>query len=569
MEKSKSDLKSTATNDWQERHEAHELHEAHEQHEQMDRCVFLESLLKLGENVDSIIEKCIRAHKDLASTLSVVFDLILDEIHPEKIFLITQNEDLRSTFYGRNLNEEELSKSNPELMTSNENLQRQTGSLDWFAMPLDMAGENIGSFGLAFRSENSPDPKRVFQQMNLVAEELDNYFFSIQESRFKHLNFMEIQRCLKSRSLNEAIDAAIAILFDSVPMEYLVLLYLDEDLGGEMIVQYYVYQGFKKQFDSIEKPMPELDALIKAGNQIVVPGNKDLDNIFPTTLMTETILLDGLVNETLVGKIMIRPPEGIGFSIQSREMVQVFAESLRQRLVDFNREKNSLRQFFSAEVTRKLLRQPNYKVNYLSPRKADIGIIFADVSGFTKLSEQVLKDPIRIAEFIDHWSKGATNCFYPMGGTLDKLVGDCLVVLFGPPFYDRPAEEVALSTLRAACAIRAFTRDFLAAPQNRDVQSSPFYKDFGVAIGLNHCPADVGMIGPNQDLTAFSSGMNNTARLQGLAKSNEIFVSPSVKDLVSMAEPGKWKFEGTFSSVVKNVQEPLPYFKLALPISCG
>ena len=165
-------------------------------------------------------------------------------------------------------------------------------------MPLDMAGENIGSFGLAFRSENSPDPKRVFQQMNLVAEELDNYFFSIQESRFKHLNFMEIQRCLKSRSLNEAIDAAIAILFDSVPMEYLVLLYLDEDLGGEMIVQYYVYQGFKKQFDSIEKPMPELEALIKAGNQIVVPGNKDLDNIFPTTLMTETILLDGLVNFT-------------------------------------------------------------------------------------------------------------------------------------------------------------------------------------------------------------------------------------------------------------------------------
>ena len=88
-------MKSTATNDWQERHEAHELHEAHEQHEQMERCVFLESLLKLGENVDSIIEKCIRAHKDLASTLSVVFDLILDEIHPEKIFLITQNEDLR------------------------------------------------------------------------------------------------------------------------------------------------------------------------------------------------------------------------------------------------------------------------------------------------------------------------------------------------------------------------------------------------------------------------------------------------------------------------------------------
>ena len=37
----------------------------------------------------------------------------------------------------------------------------------------------------------------------------------------------------------------------------------------------------------------------------------------------------------------------------------------------------------------------------------------------------------------------------------------------------------------------------------------------GVATGLNDCPASVGVFGPDRDYTAFSSGMNNTARLQG------------------------------------------------------
>ncbi|NLI76063.1 MAG: adenylate/guanylate cyclase domain-containing protein [Candidatus Riflebacteria bacterium] len=527
------------------------------------RVAHLEGLLAIGDQADAIIEGCIKCHKDLASTLADVFDFLENRLQPAAIFLVTQNEDLRSTFFGRAVTEEQMNAEAPDLLAVGRTERRVVGGREWFVMPLDMAGDTIGAFGLAFPSGAVEAGDGVFEKMNLVAEELDNYFYSIQESRYKHMNIMEIQRCLKARSLSEAIDTAITILADVVPMEELVLLYLDEDLGGGKMVQYYVYRGFTKEYDSVDHPLPELEALIKAGKEIVVPGNRDLEKVFPAASMSETILLDGLVEETLVGKIMIRPPSQTGLSIASREMVQVFAEALRQRLVDFNREKNMLRQFFPADVIRRMLREPNYKAKYLSPRKADIGIIFADVSGFTKLSEQVLKDPARIARFIDGWSTGCTDRFFPLGGTLDKLVGDCVIVLFGPPFYDRLPEEVALRTLQAALAIRAFTREFLAAPENADIQQSPHYPDFGVAIGLNYCSADVGMIGPNQDLTAFSSGMNNTARLQGVAKANEILVFAPIRDLVQKAEPGKWPFEGPFHATVKNVKEPLAYYKLA------
>ena len=70
----------------------------------------------------------------------------------------------------------------------------------------------------------------------------------------------------------------------------------------------------------------------------------------------------------------------------------------------------------------------------------------------------------------------------------------------------------------------------------------------------------VGLFGPNQDYTAFSSGMNQTARLQSLAGFREILVMeaakralPSRKDL---------RFEKAKSVKVKNVGRPLRYFKL-------
>ncbi|MBP7635582.1 adenylate/guanylate cyclase domain-containing protein [Candidatus Ozemobacteraceae bacterium] len=518
--------------------------------------------VKLSGEIDAVIETCLREKKNLETTMKQVFSHLEKVLKPAAMFLQTQNEELIYTIYPHGITSGELEGSFSDLLSIGAKTMLRRGTNDWFVMPLDMAGEKIGTFGFAFPVGHGHADDEVFEWLEAAAEELDNYFFGIQESRYKHMTIMEIQRCMKSRRLNEAIDMAVSILSDMVPVDELVLLYIDEDLDGRKIVQYSIYRNYNKIFDSADKPMPELEELIKAGVDIVVPGNREIETVFPSAGSSETVLLDGLVVETLVGKMIIRPPAGCGLSVSSREIVQVFAETLRQRLVDFNREKNMLRQFFSPEVTRRLLRLEDYKEKYLSPRKADIGILFADISGFTKMSEQVLRDPQRIAKFIDTWSKAVVERVFPLNGALDKIVGDCVIILFGPPFYDAPAATVATNVVQAAIAIRTFTDEFLASPENRDIQQSPFYRDFGVAIGINYCSADVGLIGPNQDLTAFSSGMNNTARLQGLAKHGEILLTPSVKEQVEAAGTSPWSFSGPNSAPVKNVKEPLVYFKL-------
>jgi len=527
-----------------------------------EKVQFLQKKIDLANDVDAVLEQCFVEKKDLAATIDVVFKCVEKLLAPSIIFLNTQTEDLNMNLFSHGINSALLAQKVPHLLSVSKRERYTTAVMDWFVIPLDMAGVTIGAFGMAFL----PDPKRkanlIFDLIETVAEELDDNFFAIQESRIKHMTILEIQRCLKSKILSEAIDRAINVMGDIVPIQDLVILYEDEDFEGKKIVQYVIYRDYQKLFDSVDKPNQKLDELIRKGKQVILPGNKDLAEVIPIDGATETILLDGLLNETLVGKMVIRPPEGTGLSISSREIIQIFGEALRQRLVDFNKEKNSLRHYFSPEVVRKLLKIQNYEQKLLAPRQEEIGILYADIAGFTKLSEQILRDPKRIAQFVDEWSHGVVSILFQEGGTLDKLVGDCVICLFGPPFYDIPPQRIACKALKVAVGIRNFTQNFFKKKEFSDVRESPMFPDFGVTIGVNFCPANVGLIGPNKDLTAFSSGMNNTARLQGLAKNNEILVTPKIKELAEVFEPGIWSFDGPYSGVVKNVKDPLIYFKL-------
>ncbi len=524
----------------------------------------LRRLKRINQEIDDLIEQCIVGQKCLSATIDEIFGYVQRELNPEAMILRSVDENLMLATFTRGIDEAAMAAIEEAVLRPVDRIQTVVNDQTWLSVALDMAGENVGVFALAWRHPPSIDPDLLFECMNTIIEELDNFFFAIKASRFKHMTILEIQRCLKSKSLSTAIDQAINILGDAVPFDDLLLLYLDEDLEGKTSIQYTFYRGCGKTFDSQDKPMPELEALIKEGKNIVIPGNRDLQKIIEIDDVTETVLIDGVVVETLVGKLLVKPPRGIGLSVSSREILQVFAESLRQRLVDFNREKNLLRQYFSPTVTRQLLQIPDYKNKYLLPRKADIGILFADVSGFTKLSEQVLCEPERIARFIDQWASGVVECLFEQCGCLDKLVGDCVIGLFGPPFFKGEPTLPALHALKSAVAVRDFTIRFFRLDVNRDIQKSEYFKDFGVAIGVNFCSADVGMIGPNKDLTAFSSGMNNTARLQGLAHAGEILVTPSVKESADRHEPGKWRFSGPCTAKVKNVSEPLPYYKLEL-----
>ncbi|MFZ5949667.1 MAG: adenylate/guanylate cyclase domain-containing protein [Candidatus Rifleibacteriota bacterium] len=525
----------------------------------LEQLVFLR---ELNQDLDSLVEGMQISHADLSTATYRIFEFLQQRIEAEVFYIETQDESLNNRVFCFGNADENIKRTTPQLLKVDKAFSFNTPSQTWFVQPLEMAGSNIGTIAIAFAPEKSPEKDMGLEILDCVSEELDNFFFSIYTNRLKHSIIMGLQSALKNHSIVDSIDGAAYVLKKEVPFERMIILYTDRELTGEENFNYLIYQGSERVNDSFNLPLDSLDKFLKEKESPLSANPDELKIILNTGHLTISYLLDGLIEEQLIGKVIFVPEEGADFSIFCREIIQVFTEALRQRLVDFNRERNTLRKFFSDKVINKLTSEINYEQIYLNPRDEEIGIIFADISGFTKMSEQILKTPERITQLVDHWSNMILEQVFPLGACLDKLVGDCIIFLFGPPFYDLTPEQIVEKTLTASKMIVDCTRKFLLMPENLEIQKHPDFEKFGVAIGTNFCPAVVGLIGPNDDLTAFSSGMNITARLQGLAKADQILVTERVYDIAMKI--GKWKFEGPSSAPVKNVEKPLVYHKLVI-----
>ena len=89
-------------------------------------------------------------------------------------------------------------------------------------------------------------------------------------------------------------------------------------------------------------------------------------------------------------------------------------------------------------------------------------MLYCDIAGFTRISEQVLKEPRLIGKLVNTWSEKVVEIVWRTGGVFDKMVGDCVIGIFGTPFDDRsPAECVAVH--------RSDHRDFEFLPHPADL----------------------------------------------------------------------------------------------------
>ncbi len=519
-----------------------------------------QKLRQLHQDLDALIEGLQIKHLDLEASLGKIFLFLNEQINAEVFFIETQDENLNNRVFCFGKADEDIKRKTPQLLKIDRASAFSTPTHAWWVQPIEMGGSMIGAIGLAFDKENCPEKVLAPELLDCVSELVDQFCFGIHSSRLKHSLIMGIQSALKNHSIVDSIDGAVYVLRKEIPFEKMIILYSDKELTGNERINYLVYEQEQRVYDSNETPHPGLDQFLSEGGNCITANIEPLKKVIGAQNLTVSYLLDGLIEEDLIGKIIFVPEEGQTFSIFCREIVQVFTETLRQRLVDFNRERNVLRKFFPDKVIRRLTSEPGYQKNYLTAREEEIGIIYADVSGFTKLSEQVLKSPERITRFVHDWATGIIDRVFPLGACLDKLVGDCIILLIGPPFYDLSPEEIADKLLRCANIIREFTAEFFNLPENSDLKEHEDFDKFGVAIGVNYCPAVVGLIGPNEDLTAFSSGMNNTARLQGLAKANQILVTEHLYKIASKNET--WKFGDSESAAVKNVKDPLIFYRL-------
>jgi adenylate cyclase len=137
----------------------------------------------------------------------------------------------------------------------------------------------------------------------------------------------------------------------------------------------------------------------------------------------------------------------------------------------------------------------------------DVGVLFADVRGFTALAEH--GDPSALAALLNRFYDAAVSvlCRHSI---IDKLVGDQVMALYLPQLLGDGAVEHMVADAMDL---------FAAAPL-----------ELGIGIGLDYGEAFVGNVGSGEvkDFTAIGDVVNTAARLQAAAGDGEIMLSSRV-----------------------------------------
>ncbi|NSW91252.1 MAG: AAA family ATPase [Firmicutes bacterium] len=172
-----------------------------------------------------------------------------------------------------------------------------------------------------------------------------------------------------------------------------------------------------------------------------------------------------------------------------------------------------------AQIAKPDIQSSVQNFDILPENRKNVAVIFADISGFTALSEKM--DPEEVREIINQCFDYITQPVYELEGTIDKYIGDCIMVLFGARYShsDDPRRAVM-------CALKMLN---LLSEFSKERLSSMGLK-LDISIGINYGLVVTGSIGNyfDKDYTVMGDVVNTAQRLQAAAEKGTILVSDSI-----------------------------------------
>jgi adenylate cyclase len=203
--------------------------------------------------------------------------------------------------------------------------------------------------------------------------------------------------------------------------------------------------------------------------------------------------------------------------------------------------------FLPEYVVKQMLENPDsFKLGGVNQT---ITVLFADIRGFTRISEHT--PPEKIVGLLNRYFSAMTDIIFAHGGTLDKYLGDGLMALFGAP---TATPEDASNALNAAVAMQ---RRVLGI--NRDLAEEGL-PEIGVGMGLHTGEVIVGYIGSERrsEYTAIGDTVNTASRLESNARGGEILLS----DATARAAHNRYKLHPRDPIMVKNREQPVKLWEV-------
>lgn len=184
----------------------------------------------------------------------------------------------------------------------------------------------------------------------------------------------------------------------------------------------------------------------------------------------------------------------------------------------------------------------------LETSRKRLTVFFSDIKGFTELSEQMEAE--QMTDMLNHYLNEMSQIIHKYGGTIDKFIGDAIMVFFGDP-TTRGAQADCLACVSMAIEMKKHMRIMQQGWVSQGIQTP-----LEIRMGINTSYCTVGNFGTEQrlDYTVLGTGVNLASRLESAAPPGEILVSHEtyslIKDTIACEDKGMVQVKG-FSQPVR------------------
>jgi class 3 adenylate cyclase len=325
------------------------------------------------------------------------------------------------------------------------------------------------------------------------------------------------------------MTATILVVDDEPDLERLVLQNFRRQIRDGAVTFVFAHDGIEA-LQSIEQH-PDVDMVMSDINMPRMDGLTLLQKLQEADDKKSTVIVSAYGDMSNIRTAMNRgafdfltkPIDFADLELTIDKTIRhvVMMRETRRRQAEAERAHASLSRYFSPQVAARLASDgdnPSMEVH-----RRDVAAIFTDITSFTSLVESA--EPEVLGALLNEYVGGMTGVVFDHEGTVAKIIGDAVHILF-----NAPGDQPDYATRAIACAheldmwAEAFRERWKAKRVN-----------FGATrIGVHAGPALVGNFGGNRffDYTAYGDTINTAARLETANKflGTRICVSATVAD---------------------------------------
>jgi len=346
---------------------------------------------------------------------------------------------------------------------------------------------------------------------------------------FQRLATMAGQR-LRAASLQELLDSVMTLVTGQIPCQRGFILLTDP--SGELVPELV----WEEKPGAIRNPISRTIARTAMKDRVTILTTDA--RVDPRFAAGESIKIHGITSALCTPLIVDDQALGVIYLESSlnkggfrREDEHLLSAMANFAAVGIQREREArfrqrLERYHSPQVVEQILKAAQcLDAPILQAQRCEISVLFADISGFTRMSEGM--EPMQLASILNRSFEVMTEQIFLRGGTLDKYIGDAIMAFFGAP---APDPDHARHAVEAAVAMQQ-ALEFM----NQNLPEG--YPELRMRIGVNSGEAFAGDIGceKRMDYTVMGSTVNLASRLESsVAKPNQVVIGPRTAEILGL-----------------------------------